>query len=121
MPKEIEAFIPVLRETYRLITIYQFNRIKENETNLRLQITQATNEMQKFKPYIQRRWQAYIEVLENQHRFSIGDVICALDFAIHQMHLSVGNQNLTRDGSEIDALTPWGKEVKEFLDERRKA
>ena len=121
MPGEIETFIPVLRGTYRLIAVYQFRRTEENEIKLRLQLMRATREMQKFKPYLQRRWLAYFGILENQQRFPIGDVICALDLLIHRMHLRAGNKGLLREGAEVDALSPWSKEVKEFLNERRRA
>jgi len=120
MPEEIEAFIPVLRGTYRLIAIYQFSRTEENEVKLRLQMMRATQEMQKFKPYLQKNWQGYFAILENQHRFRIGDVICALDGVIHRIHLRAGNKGLLREGAEYDALGPWSKEVKDFLNERRK-
>jgi len=39
MPEEVEAFILVLRETYRLIAEYQLNRVEESEARLRLQLT----------------------------------------------------------------------------------
>jgi len=120
MPRKIEAFIPVLRETYRLIALYQFRRNEENEIRLRLQIMHATREMQRFKPYLQRRTQSYFGILENQQSFPIGDVICALDLIIHQMHLRAGNKGLLREGADYDASSPWSKEVKDFLDERRR-
>ena len=121
MPHEVDAFIPVLRETYRLIESYQLNRTEENEVKLRLQLMHITREMQRFKPLLQRKWQIYVEALEKQERFPISDLIFALDCAIHQMHLRVGNKGLIRDGEKIDALSPWGSEMKTFLDERRKA
>lgn len=121
MLKEIEAFIPVLRETYRLITEYQLNRNEENEVKLRLQLMHATKEMQKFKPLMQRKWRVYLEVLENQQRFPMSDLISALDCTIHQMHLRAGNKNLVREGARIDNLSPWSREFKDFLNERRRA
>jgi hypothetical protein len=120
MPRKIEAFIPVLRETYRLIALYQFQRTEKNEIRLRLQLMRATREMQRFKPYLQYKWQHYFGILESQQHFPIGDVICALDLIIHQMHLRAGNKGLLREGAEYDALSPWSKEVKDFLDERRR-
>ena len=119
MPRKIEAFIPVLRETYRLIALYQFRRNEENEIRLRLQLMRATREMQRFKPYLQRTTQSYFGILENQERFPTGDVICAFDLIIHQMHLRAGNKGLLREGAAYDALSPWSKEVRDFLDERR--
>jgi len=119
MPRKIEAFIPVLRETYRLIALYQFRRNEENEIKFRLQLMRATREMQRFKPYLQRTTQSYFGILENQQRFTIGDVICAFDLIIHQMHLRAGNKGLLREGADYDASSPWSKEVKGFLDERR--
>jgi hypothetical protein len=120
MPEEIEAFIPVLRQTYKLIEEYQLLRTDEREVKLRLQLMRATRMMRKFKPFLQRKWQIYLEALEEQERFPISDLIFTLDCTIHQMHLRVGNKGLTRDGVEIDGLAPWGKEMKLFLDERRK-
>jgi len=120
MSGEVEAFIPVLRETYRLISVYQFNRTEENEVKLRLQLMRATREMQKFKPYLQKRWQDIFTILENQERFPMGDVICALDSVIHRIHLRARNKGLIREEAEHDARTPWSKEVKDFLDERRR-
>ena len=120
MSEEVNAFIPVIRETYRLITTYQLNRTLEHEATLRLQLTYATNEMQKFKPLLQRKWQVYIDALEHQHRFPIRDLIYTFDMAIHQMHLRAGNKELTREGAQVDALSPWGEKMKTFLDERRK-
>jgi len=121
MPEEIEAFIPVLRETYRLIVAYQFSRSEENEVKLRLQLMRTTREMQKFKPYLQTKWLAYFGILENQQCFPIGDVICALDAVVHRIHLRARNKGLLRENAEYDALSPWSKEVKDFLDERRRA
>jgi hypothetical protein len=112
MAREIEAFVPILRATYRDITIYQFNRTKVNEMNLRSQLILATREMQKFKPYLQSKWQRYFGILENQQRFSPSDLICAFDFVIHQMHLRAGNKNLLREGRDVDALSPWSQERK---------
>ncbi len=120
MPEEIEAFIPVLRETYRLIKEYQLHRTEEGEVKLRLQLMHATKTMQKFKPLLQRRWQIYLEALEEQEHFPISDLIFALDCTIHQMHLRVGNAGLRRESADIDGLTPWGREMKLFLDERRR-
>lgn len=120
MSEEVDAFIPVIRETYRLITTYQLNRTLENEATLRLQLTYATKEMQKFKPLLQRKWQVYIDALERQHRFPIRDLIFTFDMAIHQMHLRAGNKGLTREGAQVDALSPWGEKMKTFLDERRR-
>ena len=120
MPEEIEVFIPVLRETYNFIEEYQLLRTEEREVKLRLQLVRATRMMQKFKPFLQRKWQIYLEALEDQERFPISDLIFALDCTIHQMHLRVGNTGLTREGVDVDGLTPWGKEMKLFLDERRR-
>jgi hypothetical protein len=120
MPEEIEAFIPVLKDTYRCIEEYQILRTEEKEVKLRLQLMHVTRMMQKFKPFLQRKWQIYLEALEEQERFQIGDLIYALDCAIHQMHLRVGNSGLTREGVNINGLTSWGKEMKLFLDERRR-
>lgn len=80
----------------------------------------AIREMQKFKPYLQRRLQLDFEILENQQHFPVEDVICALDAIIHQMHLGAGNKGLLREGVDFDAQGPWSKEVKEFVDERRR-
>jgi hypothetical protein len=120
MSEEVDAFIPVIRETYRRIATYQLNRTLENEATLRLQLTHATKEMQKFKPLLQRKWQVYIDALERQHLFPIRDLIFTFDMAIHQMHLRAGNKGLTRKGAQVDALSPWGKKMKTFLDERRR-
>jgi hypothetical protein len=120
MPEEIEAFIPVLRETYRLIGEYQLLKTEEGEVKLRLQLMHAARIMQKFKPLLQRKWQIYLEALEEQERFPISDLIFALDCTVHQMHLRVGNAGLTREGVDVDGLTPWGREMKLFLDERRR-
>lgn len=122
MPDEVDAFIPVLRETYRLIVEYQFNRTEENEVKLRLQLMHATKEMQKFKPLLQRKWQIYIDALEQQQKFPISDLFLALDCAIHQMHLRIGEsaRGVIREVERIDSLAPWGREMKNFLDERRK-
>ena len=119
MSEEAEAFIPVLRETYRLIQSYQQSRSDEDETCLRLQLMRATREMQKFKPLLQRKWQIYLEALEQPTQFQIGDLIYALDSAVHQMHLRAGNKGLTRENSKIDAQTPWSSQMKQFLNERR--
>ena len=121
MPKEVDAFIPVLRETYQIIERYQLDRTEENEVQLRLQLMHVTREMQRFKPLLQRKWQIYIDALEEQEKFPISDLIFALDCAIHQMHLRAGNRELTRTGKAVDALSPWGNEMKAFLNERRKA
>jgi hypothetical protein len=121
MSHEVDAFIPVLRETYCRIESYQLNRTEENEVKLRLQLIHISRKMQRFKPLLQRKWQIYLEALEDQERFPISDLIFALDCAIHQMHLRAGNKGLIRDGEGIDALSPWGSEMKAFLDERRKA
>ena len=120
MPEEIEAFIPVLRETYRLIKEYQLLKTEEGEIKLRLQLMHAAKIMQKFKPLLQRKWQIYLEALEEQERFPISGLIFALDCTVHQMHLRVGNAGLTREGVDVDGLTPWGREMKLFLDERRR-
>ncbi len=120
MPEEIEVFIPVLRETYRLIGEYQLLKTEEGEVKLRLQLMHAARIMQKFKPLLQRKWQIYLEALEEQERFPISDLIFALDCTVHQMHLRVGNAGLTREGVDVDGLTPWGREMKLFLDERRR-
>jgi hypothetical protein len=115
MPREADAFIPVLRETYQL------NRTEDNEVKLRLQLLRASKEMQQFKPLLQRKWQIYLEALEEPQRFQIGDLSYALDCAVHPMHLRVGNKGLVGKGAEIDGLSPWSKEMKYFLEERRKA
>jgi hypothetical protein len=120
MSEEVDAFIPVIRETYCRIATYQLNRTLENEAMLRLQLTLATKEMQKFKPFLQRKWQVYIEALERQHQFPIRDLIFTFDMAIHQMHLRAGNKGLSRAGAQVDALSPWGLKMKKFLDERRR-
>ena len=120
MPEEIDAFIPVLRETYRLIKEYQLKRTEEREVRLRLQLIRITRIMQKFKPHLQRKWQTYLEALEHQERFPIGDLIFTLDCTVNQMHLRAGNTGLRREYADIDGLTPWSREIKLFLDERRK-
>jgi hypothetical protein len=119
MSQEVDAFIPVIRKTYRRIATYQLNRTLENEATLRLQLTRATKEMQKFKPFLQKKWQVYIEALERHNQFPIRDLIFTFDMAIHQMHLRAGNKGLTRAGAQVDALSPWGTKMKNFLDERR--
>ena len=124
MPDEVEAFIPVLRETYRLIADYQFNRTEENETRLRLQLLRAAREMGKFKPLMQPRWRIYLDVLEEPGRFRVGDLICAFDCAVHQMHLRAGNKGLVEDGTGVGdgvLASPWSREMRDFLDERRRA
>ena len=121
MAKEAEAFIPTVRETYHIIQSYQFNRTEENETKLRLQLMHASREIQSFKPFLKRSWWAYFEILENQQCFSVRDVVCAFDAIIHQLHLRAGNKGVTDEAMCIDNLSPWSKEVRDFLDERRKA
>ena len=120
MSREVDAFIPVIRKTYRRIATYQLNRTLENQATLRIQLTWVTKETQKFKPFLQRKWQVYIEALERQHQFPIRDLIFTFDMAIHQMHLRAGNKGLTRAGAQVDALSPWGTKMKNFLDERRR-
>jgi len=120
LPQDVAAFIPVIRKTYRHITNYQLHRTTENEAVLRLQLAEATSAMQKFKPFLQRRWQVYIDALEQQHRFPIRDLIVTFDMAIHQMHLRAGNAGITRAGAPADAISPWGQAMKAFLDERRR-
>jgi hypothetical protein len=119
--KEAEAFIPRVRETYRLIQTYQFSRTEENEIKLRLQLMRASREMQQFKPFLRMNWWAYFAIMENQERFCISDVICAFDCIIHQLHLRAGNRGVTDEAVFIDNLSPWNKEVKDFLNQRRKA
>jgi hypothetical protein len=55
MALDVEAFIPVIRETYRCIPDYQRNRTPENEAMLRLQLTDATTALHKVKPFLHRR------------------------------------------------------------------
>lgn len=121
MTQEVELFISVLRETYRLIEEYQLNRTGKNETRLRLKFFELSRHMEKFKPFLQRRWQVYVEALDNQERFPISDLVFALDCAVHQMHLRAGNQGFVRKDMMVDALSLWSVEMKNFLDERRKA
>ena len=120
MAKEAEAFIPTVRETYRTIQSYQFNRNEENETKLRLQLMRASKEMQCFKPLLRSNWHAYFKVLENQESFPVGDAICAFDCIVHQLHLRAGNKGVTDETVCLDNLSPWSREVRDFLDERRK-
>ena len=54
--QEVDAFIPVIRKTYRRIATYQLNLKLENEATLHIQLTRATKEMQKFKPFLQKKW-----------------------------------------------------------------
>ena len=120
MPKEAEAFIQTVRETYRIIQSYQFDRTEEKETKLRLQLMRASKEVQCFKPLLKSNWHAYFEVLEIQKSFSVGDAICAFDCIIHQLHLRAGNKGVTDETVCLDNLSPWSIEVRDFLDERRK-
>ncbi len=121
MAKEAEAFIPTVRETYRVIQSYQFNRTEENETRLRLQLMHTSREIRCFKPLLKSGWHVYFEVMENQELFPVGDVICAFDCIVHQLHLRAGNKGIATETFCLDNLSPWSKEVKEFLNERRKS
>ncbi len=120
MAKEAEAFIPTVRETYRIIQSYQFNRAEENETKLRLQLMRASKEIQCFKPLLRSNRHAYFEVLENQKSYPVGDAICSFDCIVHRLHLRAGNKGVTDETVCLDNLSPWSREVKNFLDERRK-
>ncbi len=120
MVKEVENLIPIIRETYTIISDYQLNRSEENEIKLRLQLTRASREFQKFKPLLQGKCRVYIEALDEQQKFPASDIESAFDSAIHQMHLRAGNKRIVRKDEEIDSQLSWSAEMKLFLDERRK-
>jgi phosphoenolpyruvate synthase/pyruvate phosphate dikinase len=84
--REVDALLPVLHETYRLIGSYQKRRGSAQEKRLLTQLEIVGEQLRFFKPYLQPRKQAYFDALMAP-QLSTSDRIIALDTAVGMMHI----------------------------------
>ncbi len=83
---EVDALLPILHETYRLIGLFQSDRNRRNERELLGQLDQVGQRLAFFKPLLQIPKQPYFDaVLERD--LPISDRIIALDTAVGAMHI----------------------------------
>lgn len=84
--KEVDALLPVLHETYRLIGRYQKNRNKRNEEKVVKQLDVIGERLQFFKKFLQNKKQPYFDAILNKG-LSVSDRIIALDVSVGSMHI----------------------------------
>jgi phosphoenolpyruvate synthase/pyruvate phosphate dikinase len=84
--KEVNALLPVLHETYRLVGRYQQNRNVRNKEKLLKQLNIIGKRLQFFKGLIQFKKQAYFDAILSEE-LSLSDRIIALDIAVGSMHI----------------------------------
>ena len=74
--------------------------------------------MNKIRQQMAKEAEAFIPTVRETYR--IARAICAFDCIVHQLHLRAGNKGVTDETVCLDNLSPWSREVRDFLDERRK-
>ncbi|MBC8233038.1 hypothetical protein H8E77_26130 [bacterium] len=100
--KEVDALLPILRETYRLVGRYQKNRNEQNKEKLLNQLNIIGKRLQFFKGLIQFKKQAYFDAIFSEE-LSVSDRIIALDIAVGSMHIefSVPRAYMHQESKEL--------------------
>lgn len=84
--KEVDALLPVLHETYRLVGKYQKKRNNRNKEKVLKQLDVIGERLQFFKKFLQTKKQPYFDAILNKG-LSVSDRIIALDVSVGAMHI----------------------------------
>lgn len=112
-PDEIEALRPLLRAAYDAILAFQLDRVADREARMRDAIRATVPILSRFKPFVPGYKARYLELIERQEDLAAHDLVVCFDRGVYELH--------TRLPTGQFAHLPWSKELRDLLDERRRA
>ncbi|MBN1402020.1 MAG: hypothetical protein JXA74_14355 [Anaerolineae bacterium] len=83
---EVEALLPLLHDTYRLVGRYQKDRNERHRAPVLAQLDLVGEHLQFFKPLVPSAKRPYFDAILN-HTLALSDRIVALDIAVGAMHI----------------------------------
>jgi phosphohistidine swiveling domain-containing protein len=117
MQTEAQRLKPLLDMAYGAIVRYQREPTPANEASLRAALEPVVAQLMVFRPYMPAYKQADFDTLESVWReLTPGDAIMLFDHCVDIMHL-----RLSRDLTANEEQQPWSPELREILDQRRRA